>query len=126
METITKKMDIRGIADKFVYLRNHDQAAILRAELYSPDFESIEDGNDSGIGHVKGMAGLKKKGQGLSQEFEVHHIKASDPVAADNFFSLKFEIDVTNKRSGIRSLLSEIGVYKVADGKIIKEHYFMF
>ena len=69
---------------------------------------------------------LKKKGQGLSQQFEVHNIKASDPVVADNFFSVKFEIDTTDKRSGERSILSEIGVYKVEDNKIVKEHYFMF
>ena len=126
METIEKKMTIREIADKFVNWRNNDEAGILRAELYSPDIESIEDGNTSEIGHVKGMEGLKKKGAGLSQDFEVHHINASDLVVADNFFSVKFEMDITDKKSGKRSLLSEIGVYKVEDSKIVKEHYFMF
>lgn len=126
METMEKIMNIEEIADKFVNWRNNDEAGTLRSELYSPDIESIEDGNTSEIGHVKGMEGLKKKGQGLSQDFVVHHIKASDPVVADNFFSVKFEMDITDKRSGKRSVLSEIGVYKVDDGKIVKEHYFMF
>ena len=126
METLEKRMKIGEIADKFVNLRNNDEAAVLRTELYSPDFESIEDGNTSEIGHVKDMAGLKKKGQELSQDFEVHNIKASDPVVADNFFSVKFEIDTTDKKSGRRATLSEIGVYKVYEGKIVKEHYFMF
>jgi len=62
----------------------------------------------------------------LSQHFEVHSIKASAPLVADNWFSVKFEIDTTDKKSGKRSILSEIGVYKVADGKIVKEHYFMW
>jgi hypothetical protein len=56
----------------------------------------------------------------------VHNIKASDAVVADNWFSVKFEIDTTDKKSGKRSILSEIGVYKVEDGKIIKEYYFMW
>ncbi len=126
METMEAKMTIDEIAENFVNWRNNDNATTLRAELYSPDIESIEEGNTTEIGHVKGMEGLKKKGQGLSRDFEVHSIKASDPVVADNWFSVKFAIDTTDKRSGERSTLSEIGVYKVEDGKIVKEHYFMF
>ena len=126
METKEARMKIKDIAYNFVNWRNNGEAGRLRTELYSDGIESIEDGNTSDIGRVKGMEGLKKKGQGLSQQFEVHNIKASDPVVADNFFSVKFEIDTTDKRSGERSILSEIGVYKVEDNKIVKEHYFMF
>ncbi len=126
METKEAIMTIDEIADSFVNWRNNDNAAKLRAELYNPDIESIEEGNTTEIGHVKGMEGLKKKGQGLSRDFEVHDIKASHPVVADNWFSVKFEIDTTDKRSGERCKLSEIGVYKVEEGQIVKEHYFMF
>ena len=126
METMQAKMKIDEIAHRFVNWRNTNNADTLRAELYSPDIESIEEWNTSEIGHVKGMDGLKKKGQGLSQQFEVYNIKASDAVVADNWFSVKFEIDTTDKKSGKHSTLSEIGVYKVDDGKIVKEYYFMW
>jgi SnoaL-like protein len=126
METKEARMKIDEIANNFVNWRNTNNADRLRAELYSSDIESIEEGNTSEIGTVKGMDGLKKKGQGLSRDFEVHNIKASAPVVADNWFSIKFEIDTTNKKSGKRSTLSEIGMYKVEDGKIVKEHYFMW
>ncbi len=126
METKETIMTIDEIAGNFVNWRNNDNAAMLRSELYSPGIESIEEGNTSDFGRVKGMEGLKKKGAGLSRDFEVHNIKASHPVVADNWFSVKFEIDTTDKKSGKRSTLSEIGVYKVEDGKIVKEHYFMF
>ena len=125
METTEARMKIDEIARKFVHWRNHNDAGRLRAELYSPDIESIEEGNMTEIGRVKGMEGLGKKGQGLKQYFEVHEIKASAPVVADNWFSVKFDIDTTDKISGERSVLSEIGVFKVQDGKIVKEHYFM-
>ena len=59
-------MKIDDVARKFVNWRNTNDAARLRAELYSPDFESIEEGNMTEIGRVRGMEGLKKKGQGLS------------------------------------------------------------
>jgi hypothetical protein len=126
METKESIMKIGEIANLFVHWRNTDNAAQLRMELYSPDIESVEEWNTSEIGRVKGFEGLKKKGEGLSREFEVHHIKASDPVVAENWFSVKFEIDTTNKKSGKRSILSEIGVYKVEMGKIVKEYYFMW
>lgn len=119
-------MKIDEIAERFVHWRNTDDAGRLRTELYSPGIVSIEEGFDDEISEVKGMEGLGKKGRALSRYFEVHNIKASNPVVADNWFSLKFEIDTTDKRSGRRSTLSEIGVYKVEDGKIVKEHYFMF
>ena len=126
METKEAKMTIDEIARHFVQWRNTDEAGRLRTELYSSDIESIEEGFTGDIGRGKGMEGLKKKGQGLSQQFEVHNIKASAPVVADNWFSVKFAIDTTDKRSGQRSTLSEIGVFKVERGQIVKEHYFMF
>ena len=61
METKTR-MKIEEVAVNFVNWRNNDKADKLRTELYSPDIESIEDGNTSDLGRVKGMEGLKKKG----------------------------------------------------------------
>jgi hypothetical protein len=125
MET-TATRRINEIAQQFVQWRNEGDGNKVRMELYSPDIESIEEGFTNGIGYVKGMSGLGKKGKGLKQQFDVHTIHASAPVVADNWFSIKFEIDTTDKQSGKRSVLSEIGVYKVKDGKIVKEHYFMW
>lgn len=126
METMETTMKINEIANRFVQWRNTNNADKLRTELYSPNIESVEEWNNSEIGRVRGMEGLRKKGQSLSQQFEVHNIKASDATVADNWFSVKFEIDTTDKKSGKRSILSEIGVYKVDDGKIVKEYYFMW
>ena len=126
METAEATMKIGEIAQYFVQWRNEGDGNKIRMELYSADIESIEEGFNNEIGRVIGMSGLGKKGQGLKQQFEVHNIKASNPVVADNWFSIKFEIDSTDKKSGKRSTLSEIGVFKVKAGKIVKEHYFMF
>ena len=126
METAEATMNIGEIAQYFVQWRNEGDGNKIRMELYSADIESIEEGFDNEIGRVTGMSGLGRKGQGLKKQFEVYNIKASNPVIADNWFSIKFEIDSTDKKSGKRSTLSEIGVFKVKGGKIVKEHYFMF
>ena len=125
--TMTKeKLGIGEIANRLVNWRNNGNADRVRTELYSQDIESIEEGFGNDIGKVKGMAGLKKKGEGLSREFEVHDIRALNSVIADNWFSVKYEIEVTLKKTGERCTLSEIGMYKVDDDKIVKEHYFMW
>jgi hypothetical protein len=62
METLEITNEIGIIAGKFVRWRNSGDAERLRRELYSPDIESIEEGNTDDIGRVKGMEGLKKKG----------------------------------------------------------------
>jgi hypothetical protein len=65
-----------------------------------------------------------KKGEWWENTFEVHSSKASDPVVADNWFSVKFDMDTTHKPSGQRSKSSELAVYKVEDGKIVREQFF--
>ena len=79
METMEARLKIDEIARNFVKWRNNNDASRLRGELYSPDIESTEEGNTSEIGQVKGMEGLKKKGQGLSQYFEVHEYQSICP-----------------------------------------------
>ena len=93
-------------------------------ELYSPEIVSIETGDDSEMGNIKGMEGLQKKGEWWANNFDVHGIEVSDPVVADNWFSVRFEMDTTHKPSGQRSKSSEIAVYRVVDGKVVWEQFF--
>lgn len=92
-------------------------------ELYSPDIVSIEP-EWSDNPRVEGMEAVAKKGEWWEQTFEVHSTKVSDPIVADNWFSVRFDMDTTHKPSGHRSQMQELGVYQVKDGKIIKEQFF--
>ena len=93
-------------------------------ELYSPKIVSIEnDGTGEGA-VVTGFEGLQKKGEWWEENFEVHRTEVSEPIVADNWFSVKFELDTTHKPSGQRSTTSEIAVYEVKEGKIVKEQFF--
>ncbi len=93
-------------------------------ELYSPEIVSIETGDTSDMGHIQGMDGLKKKGDWWAETFDVHSIEVSEPTVADNWFSVRFEMDTTHKPSQQRSKTSEIAVYQVLDGKIVREQFF--
>lgn len=73
---------------------------------------------------ARGMAEVAKKGQWWEENFEVHSAKISAPTAADNWFSVRHEMDITHKPSGQRTTMQELGVYEVKDGKIVKEQFF--
>jgi hypothetical protein len=54
---------------------------------------------------------------------EVHSAKVTGPFVARDTFVVGFDIDVTDKASGKRMQMSEVGVYKVKDGKVAHEEF---
>jgi hypothetical protein len=53
---------------------------------------------------------------------QIHGGSVSDPVIAGNHFAVAAVIDATMKGAE-RSAMSEIAVYEVKDGKIVKEQF---
>ena len=117
-------MKANEIAEKLVNWCKQGEFEKPYQELYSPDIVSIEN-DGSGEGAIaKGFEGIQKKGEWWQENFEVHETKVSDLIVTDNWFTVKFEMDTTHKPSGQRSTTSEIAVYQVKEGKIVKEQFF--
>ena len=55
---------------------------------------------------------------------EVHSSTVEGPLVAGSYFAVTFKLDVTFKPEGRRFTMDEIGVYKVANGKIVHEEFF--
>jgi hypothetical protein len=123
MET-TSNTKTKEIASNLVEWCNSGDYMRAYKELYSPKIVSIETEDESDMAHMEGIEAIMKKGEWWENTFEVHSSKASDPVVADNWFSVKFDMDTTHKPSGQRSKSSELAVYKVEDGKIVREQFF--
>ncbi len=117
-------METNEIANKLVAWCKQGDFEKPYQELYSPKIVSIENDGTSEGGRVEGFEGIQQKGEWWQENFEVHETTVSEPIVADNWFSVKFEMDTTHKPSGHRSTMSEIAVYQVQDGKIIKEQFF--
>ena len=117
-------METKEIAEKLVEWCNQGDFEKPYQELYSPKIVSIENDGKGENATVEGFEGIQKKGEWWQENFEVHSSTASQPIVADNWFSVKFEMDTTHKPSGQRSQMSEIAVYQVEDGKIVKEQFF--
>ncbi len=115
-------MTTQEIANQLVdYCRNNQEDKAYQ-ELYSPKITSVEMAEP--MKEVHGMEGIQKKGQWWEENFEVHGIEVSDPLVADNYFTVRFWMDTTHKPSGQRSQMNELAVYQVEDGKIIREQFF--
>ncbi len=116
-------METKEIAEKLVAWCNEGNYENCYQQLYSPEIVSIE---APGAQHPisNGFEEVAKKGEWWEETFEVHSSKASQPTVADNWFSVRFEMDTTHKPSGQRTTSSEIAVYQVKDGKIVKEQFF--
>ena len=117
-------METKEIAEKLVKWCKEGEFEKPYQHLYSPDIVSIENDGSTEGGRVVGFEGIQKKGEWWKGNFEVHNTTVSDPVVAENWFSLCFEMDTTHKPSGHRSTMSEIAVYQVKEGKIVKEQFF--
>ncbi len=116
-------MEIKDIANRLVELCKTGSWDEAQKELYHEDCVSIEpEGMPDNV--IKGMAAIRKKGEMFaSMVEETHGGDVSDPVIADDYFSIMMSFDVTFKDRG-RVQESEICVFKVDSGKIVSEQFF--
>jgi limonene-1,2-epoxide hydrolase len=57
---------------------------------------------------------------------EIHSFTANGPFVAHDRFVVQYKADVTDKNSKKRMQLSEVGVYTVKNGKIVREEFLPF
>ena len=95
-------------------------------ELYAQNAQSVEawamPGGDQTV--WDGTEAIKGKQQWWEDNFEVHSVNIDGPYVNGDAFSVIFEIDATNKGTGERSAMKEIGNYEVSGGKIQREAFF--
>ena len=97
-------------------------------ELYDPDAVSVEAMAmpGSGSAETKGVEGIRGKHDWWESSFEVHSAVVDGPYPHDpDRFAVIFELDTTEKASGKRSRMKEVGLYTIDDaGKIVREEFF--
>lgn len=73
---------------------------------------------------AQGLAALKAKSKWWFDNHEVHSASVTGPWPHDDRFIVGFQYDITNKPSGRRMTMDEVGLYTVKDGKIVREEFF--
>ena len=119
-------MTTNDIAKRLIELCNKGEFETAQKELFSDDVVSIEPfASPAFEKETHGLAGIIAKGHTFDEMVqEMHSIKISEPLIAPNSIALKLEMDVTMKGRP-REMMSELCLYKVKDGKIISEEFFM-
>src|ERR1043165_4954243 len=93
-------------------------------EIYDDDAVSVEAysaGGDSP--ETRGKEGVRGKIDWWVKAMEVHRFNASEPFVAHDRFVVQYDADVTEKESKQRRQMSEVGVYTVKNGKIVREEF---
>jgi SnoaL-like domain len=87
--------------------------------LYPQDIVSVE----ATAPESRGKEAVRSKIDWWVSAMEVHSFKASEPFVAHDRFVVQYDADVTEKESKQRRQISEVGVYTVKNGKIVREEF---
>lgn len=121
---ITLQMTVQEIANRLVELSRLGDYETIYKELFSPDAVSIEP-KGAPMELVEGLEAIYKKGEMFqSMVQEMHSSFVGDPIVAGDHFSCTMGMEITYKGAPGPSKEEEICLYKVANGKIVKEQFF--
>ena len=124
MSTQNKSMSTQEVANRLVSLCREGKVIEAGEELYGDNITSHESEPSPNL-LLKGKKDVRAKGNQFAEMIEAHHGgQISDPQVAGDYFTVAWIMDVTMKGQD-RSMMNEIAVYKVQDGKIVEEwfHY---
>ena len=74
---------------------------------------------------LEGIDAVRGKAQWWYENHEIHSTRATGPFCGhrDDQFVVEFEMDVTPKASGERTQMREVGLYTIADDKVVQEEF---
>ncbi|SFH48522.1 nuclear transport factor 2 family protein [Pedobacter insulae] len=112
-------MDTEEVANRLIALCREGKFHEAIDELYAKEIVSNEPNETT-----QGFESVRAKTEKFEASIqEVHSSVISDPLIAKDHFACIMDIDATYKEHG-RMSMSEICVYEVKDGKIIKDTFF--
>jgi|SRR5271170_5858699 len=118
-------MTTKEVADALVKLCSAGKFEEAVKTLYSSDIVSMEPFAPPGQSReTKGLPGVIAKGEWWVANHEVHSAVVEGPLVAGSHFAVTFKMDVTFKPESKRFQMEEIGLYKVAGGKVVYEEFF--
>jgi ketosteroid isomerase-like protein len=73
---------------------------------------------------MSGIDAIRGKHEWWDANNEVHSAKVHGPFLGEDQFAVHFTWDATFKPTGQRSTMSEMALYTVKDGKIVREEFY--
>jgi hypothetical protein len=107
------------IGASLVALFNQGKAEEVERLWHDKKIESIE-----GDGTVfLGKKGIAEKNKWWFETFDMHSGLAEGPYVGASGFAVRFTMEVSPRGGGERMKSSEVGVYTVSKGKIVREEF---
>ncbi|WP_371155254.1 SnoaL-like domain-containing protein [Jannaschia sp. 2305UL9-9] len=119
-------MDLGSIARELVAGCREGREAENLGKLYSEHAVSVEGADFGGTGReAVGLEAIRGKHAWWDANFEVLSATVSDPMLhGDDRFAVLFGARTRNRETGAEEEMTEVAVYHVADGRIVREEFF--
>ncbi len=118
-------MNTMEIANRLIELCRQGQNAQAVKTLFADTAVSVEAFAPPGMPlETKGLLGILGKGEWWVANHEIHAANITGPWPHGDRFVVGFQYEVTNKPSGQRMKMDEVGLYTVENGKIVREEFF--
>jgi hypothetical protein len=111
----------RDLGRDLVDLFNRGQFEEVEKRLWSPKIVSVE---GEGVAMAwSGRRAVNAKNSGWMASHTMHGASAEGPYVGASGFAVKFRMDIEAKETGERTMMEEVGVYTVQNGKIVREEF---
>jgi len=119
-------MNAREIGKNLVSLCREGKNLDCINTYYAKDVESVEAAAPPGGERIaKGIDAVRGKNQWWMENHEVHSAEVTGPYPhGDESFGVRFNYDITQKATGKRMQMDELGIFHVKGGKIVREEFF--
>jgi ketosteroid isomerase-like protein len=114
-----------AVAEELVALCRAGRNLDAIAKLYSPKIVSVEPvGSDTMPAEMSGIDTIRQKNASWYDTYEVNAVDVQGPFLGDQQFAVRYEFDTTAKETGQRNRMTEMALYTVEDGKIVREEFY--
>jgi ketosteroid isomerase-like protein len=118
-------MTASEIGQQYVALLKEQKFDEALEELFASDAVSVEAFAPTGVDRAaSGKDAIRAKGARWARDHVIHGFEISGPYPNGERFAVRMVMDVTNKPSGQRMSMDEIGLFTVESGKITREEFF--
>jgi ketosteroid isomerase-like protein len=114
-----------AVAEELVSLCRAGRNLDAIAKLYSPKIVSIEPvGSETMPAETSGIDAVRQKNERWYEAYEVNAADVQGPFIGGQQFAVQHDFDTTSKATGERMRMTEMALYTVKDGKIVREQFF--
>jgi len=114
-----------AVAQELVSLCRAGRNLDAIAKLYSTKIVSIEPVGDGTMpAEMTGIDAIRQKNERWYASYEIRDVEVNGPFVGEHQFAVQYEFETTFRPTGRRVRLSEMALYTVQDGKIVREQFF--